>query len=404
MSPRCLRHSLLTVTIANALGLVSASVFAQNVTVTAPGGGGFLVQDAASNAWFAIDTTGNVIIRQLSAAAQQSTPVCFSVTSGQLGPCVPGAIVGATGATGVAGAAGGTGSTGPAGVTGPTGSNGSTGVTGVAGNNGATGLAGTTGATGLGGPTGNTGPIGLTGSTGATGLTGPQGVTGVAGATGAAGQTGAAGATGAGVTGASGFTGAAGFTGAMGATGVTGTTGATGSSGFTGATGSTGATGALSGNVLSAHISALPATTILGAGGATTLANWTTVPPNGISNAAFSPITGTYTVLVTGNYLIQETVQLTHPAAFTVNYGAGTLNTFNLVRNGVAIDTKTFPMVNVNIALVLTMNVPTNFGEVTSVQLLSLTAGDVITSRVTIGSVGDSFQVAADWSIMQISP
>ena len=162
MTAASLRHVMLTFAIANALTLSVAS--AQNVTVTPPAGGGFVLE------------SGPLTVVGLPIATQQTDPLCFNAVTGVVGPCAAGSFVGPTGPTGA---------TGPAGV-------GTAGPTGATGSTGSTGATGPTGATGI----GSAGPTGATGSTGATGFTGATGATGATGVTGATGPTGATGATG----------------------------------------------------------------------------------------------------------------------------------------------------------------------------------------------------------------
>ena len=313
---------LLVVAIASTFS--GAAAFAQNVTVTPPSGGAFVVGNAANATLFAVDANGNLFVPALGSSATQSSLLCFNAATGAVGPCA-GGVSGATGPTGATGAMGATGPTGATGVTGPMGSTGATGATGatgtgVAGPTGATGAmgppvhfvgpwsasttyvagdavsypngssyialntstnqdpslspgtwavlaqggaTGTTGATGATGATGTTGVTGPMGVTGATGATGPTGATGITGATGATGVTGATGATGVfGPTGPTGATGTTGPTGSTGATGATGTTGAAGPTGPTGATGATGPTGAISGGFWS--VSHTPLATSVG--------------------------------------------------------------------------------------------------------------------------------------------
>lgn len=205
--------------------LLSTGAAAQNVAVTPPSGGGFVVNNSAGTPQFTIDPSGKLFFASLPGAATQSSALCFNSVSGQLGPCgtLPGGATGATGATGPAGATGPTGATG-AGVTGPTGAQGIQGVTGPVGPIGPTGAGG--GATGPTGPQGIQGIQGITGPIGNPGPTGPQGT---AGTTGPLGPQGVAGITG--PIGATGDTGATGPTGATGATGLVGVTGATGPTG-----------------------------------------------------------------------------------------------------------------------------------------------------------------------------
>jgi hypothetical protein len=178
----------LSFAIANTL-LVSQAC-AQDITVTPPIGGGFVVN------------SGNFIVSSLPTAITQTTALCFNVVNGLVGPCAPGALIGPTG---------------PAGATGAVGDTGATGVIGATGNSGPIGATGA--ASTVAGPTGTTESSGITGSTGATGATGasstidgPQGATGPAGVTGNTGSTGATGA-------ASTVAGPAGTTGAIGPTG-----------------------------------------------------------------------------------------------------------------------------------------------------------------------------------------
>ncbi|MBR0346657.1 MAG: hypothetical protein IJI03_15510, partial [Rudaea sp.] len=145
MNTLSLRQSLLSVAIAATLPFTCAS--AQDVTVTPPSGGGFVVKDSSGNAIrLRVDASGNLILPGLGASTQQGALVCFNTATGTLGPCVPGTGTG----NGPAGP------TGPMGVTGPTGPTGVTGATG-AGVTGATGAVGATGPTGPGG-TGSIGP------------------------------------------------------------------------------------------------------------------------------------------------------------------------------------------------------------------------------------------------------
>ena len=230
--------SVLSVAVAASLSLVVSRAQADDVTVTPPAGGGFVVVKPGTNAAaLQVGADGNVALPAApSVALPQDSPLCFGSTDGMLGPCDNGVLIGATGPAGP---------TGPTGATGATGATGDAGAIGVAGATGATGATGAAGATGATGATGAMGVTGATGVTGAMGPTGPSGPTGSVGPTGAAGDAGAIGPTGvAGADGAMGPTGATGTTGMTGATGPTGAVGSTGPAGATGATGPTGATGA----------------------------------------------------------------------------------------------------------------------------------------------------------------
>jgi len=175
----------LSAAIAGALSPFAAN--AQNVTVTPPNGGGFVVNNAASAAQLKIDAGGNLFLAALLSGPPQTNPACFNIANGQVGPC-------ATFPAGATGAIGPTGATGAAGATGATGVIGPVGATGVTGMMGATGATGTTGAIGPTGATGVTGMMGVTGATGTTGAIGPTGATGITGMMGVTGATGSAGA------------------------------------------------------------------------------------------------------------------------------------------------------------------------------------------------------------------
>ena len=157
-------HALKPLAVAVAAMLAAASTaHAADVTVTPPSGGGFVVQNPSAQALFSVDANGQLTIANLDSAPAQATPLCYADTSGAVGKCTGGGVVGPTGPTGATGA---TGATGPTGLSGFTGTTGPTGLTGPTGATGPTGLTGSTGATG---------PTGLTGSTGATGATGSSG-------------------------------------------------------------------------------------------------------------------------------------------------------------------------------------------------------------------------------------
>ncbi|MBS0590941.1 MAG: hypothetical protein JSR65_09935 [Proteobacteria bacterium] len=137
-----LRHRPLSFAIASLLLPFAAN--AQNVTITPPSGGGFVVNNAANAAQLKIDASGNLFLAVLLSAPSQTSAVCYNTANGQVGPCAtfPTGATGATGATGPAGATGATGSTGPVGATGIAGPTGATGVTGPTGATGVTGAAG----------------------------------------------------------------------------------------------------------------------------------------------------------------------------------------------------------------------------------------------------------------------
>ena len=346
------------------------------------------------------------------------------LNAGSAGPTGP------TGATGATGPQGATGSTGPQGVIGPTGL---TGATGPQGNLGLTGATGATGPQGIIGPTGATGPQGvigptgpagaqgITGSTGPTGATGAQGVIGPTGPTGAQGVIGPAGPTGAtgaqGITGPTGPTGATGAQGVIGPTGPTGVTGAqgvigpagpTGATGAQGITGPTGPTGATGPTATSEGFSAFLSTASVSA--SSQLTGWSVAAPY-FNSGNFNPATGNYTVPATGRYIIEATINYATTAVITIALGAGINPAFVVQRSSPTVTsliTGLFPILNVNIALILSLRTILGSGTVTLAGEVQLNAGDIIglyyvANGLTIGlNLGGSGSGIV-WSVNQIN-
>ena len=287
-----------------------------------------------------------------------------------------------------------------AGSAGPTGPTGATGATGPQGATGSTGPQGVIGPTGL---TGATGPQGNLGLTGATGATGPQGIIGPTGATGPQGVIGPTGPAGAqGITGPTGPTGA---TGAQGITGPTGPTGATGAQGITGPTGPTGATGP---TATSEGFSAFLSTASVSA--SSQLTGWSVAAPY-FNSGNFNPATGNYTVPATGRYIIEATINYATTAVITIALGAGINPAFVVQRSSPTVTsliTGLFPILNVNIALILSLRTILGSGTVTLAGEVQLNAGDIIglyyvANGLTIGlNLGGSGSGIV-WSVNQIN-
>ena len=346
------------------------------------------------------------------------------LNAGSAGPTGPTGATGSTGPQGVIGPTGLTGATGPQGDLGPTGATGATGPQGIIGPTGATGAQGVTGPTGptgatgaqgVIGPTGPTGAQGITGPTGPTGVTGAQGVIGPAGPTGAQGVIGPAGPTGA--TGAQGITGPTGPTGATGAQGITGPTGPTGAQGVIGPTGPTGAqgvigptgpTGATGPTATSEGFSAFLSTASVSA--SSQLTGWSVATPY-FNSGNFNPATGNYTVPATGRYIIEATINYATTAVITIALGAGINPAFVVQRSSPTVTsliTGLFPILNVNIALILSLRTILGSGTVTLAGEVQLNAGDIIglyyvANGLTIGlNLGGSGSGIV-WSVNQIN-
>lgn len=343
----------------------------------------------------------NAGISVLNAGSAGPTgPTGATGATGPQGATGPTGTMGPSGATGVTGPQGATGPTGSQGVTGPTGATGATGPQGPTGSTGATGPQGDIGPTGVTGATGPQGIIGPTGNTGATGVTGPQGAIGPTGATGATGSQGVIGPTGA--TGPQGVIGPTGPTGATGAQGITGPTGATGPQGPTGPTGATGPT------VTSEGFSAFLSTASVSA--SSQLTGWSVAAPY-FNSGNFNPTTGNYTVPATGRYIIEATINYATTAVITIALGAGINPAFVVQRSSPTVTsliTGLFPILNVNIALILSLRTILGSGTVTLAGEVQLNAGDIIglyyvANGLTIGlNLGGSGSGIV-WSVNQIN-
>ena len=260
--------------------------------------------------------------------------------------------------------------------------------------------AGSAGPTGPTGATGSTGPQGVIGPTGLTGATGPQGNLGLTGATGATGPQGIIGPTGA--TGPQGVIGPTGPAGAQGITGPTGPTGATGPQGPTGPTGATGPT------VTSEGFSAFLSTASVSA--SSQLTGWSVAAPY-FNSGNFNPATGNYTVPATGRYIIEATINYATTAVITIALGAGINPAFVVQRSSPTVTsliTGLFPILNVNIALILSLRTILGSGTVTLAGEVQLNAGDIIglyyvANGLTIGlNLGGSGSGIV-WSVNQIN-
>lgn len=96
-------------------------------------------------------------------------------------------------------------------------------------------------------------------------------------------------------------------------------------------------------------------------------------------------------------------VQLTQLAAITTSSGAGLVNTLSLYRNGIAVETRAFPMLDANIALVLSLLAPINCGTVSDSQVCSFVAGDTLQLRLQL-PIPVSFNVDSTLSVILLSP
>lgn len=213
------------------------------------------------------------------------------------------------------------------------------------------------------------------------------------------------------VVGATGPTGAAGATGPAGPTGPagnTGGTGPTGTAGTTGPTGPPGPTGATGPTVLTEGFSAFLA--VLSLSSSSQLTGWSVASPY-FNSGSFNAATGNYTVPATGVYSIQATINYTTTAAISVSLGSGINPSFAVRRTSpVATNliTGLFPLLNVNVALVLTLRTILGNGTITLAGEVQLTAGDIVglfyisnglTVNLNLGGSGSGIV----WSINRIT-
>lgn len=215
-----------------------------------------------------------------------------------------------------------------------------------------------------------------------------------------AGETGPAGPTGA--------TGPQGDPGPTGPQGEIGPTGPQGDIGPTGALGNTGPTGPTGPSVTTEGFSAtIP---VLNVSAGRQLTAWSTAAPY-FNSGNFNASTGNYTVPATGVYSIQATINYTTVAAINVVLGGGINPSFAVRRTSPTVTnliTGLFPVLNVSIALLLTLRTILGNGTVTLAGEVTLDAGDIVglyyidnglSVNLNLGGAGSGIV----WSINRIS-
>ncbi len=193
-----------------------------------------------------------------------------------------------------------------------------------------------------------------------------------------------------------------GITGATGATGITGATGATGETGATGATGPAGPA------FIAENFSGFLSSVTLNE--SSQLVNWSTASPY-YGSPSFNPLTGTYTVPATGTYAIKATINYETAAAITVNLDPGITPAFEVQRitpTATSLILGDFPVLNVNIALVLTLRAILGAGTITLAGDVQLNEGDTLglfyvanglTINLNLGGGGEGIV----WSIHRLT-
>src|SRR5699024_2640552 len=112
----------------------------------------------------------------------------------------------------------------------------------------------------------------------------------------------------------------------------------------------------------------------------TQLGGWTVTDPN-YSGAGFNATNGTYTVPSTGKYSIKAVISYTTTAALSVNLGSGVNPAFvirKITPTNTPLVSGLFPILNVNIALLLTLRAVLVNGSITLAEDVHLNAGDTV--------------------------
>ncbi len=245
------------------------------------------------------------------------------------------------------------------------------------------------------GPPGEKGDKGDTGSSGSRGPQGDKGESGPQGDKGNKGEPGDQGQPGpVGPAGPQGDKGDKGEPGDQGQPGPVGPAGPQGDKGEPGPPGT-------STSVTSEGFSASGSTTSIS--NSTVLNNWNVNSPY-YANSAFDPYTGTFTAPATGKYAIHATVNYKTNAAVSVSIGRDIDPVFTVKKNGNTDLIKGYmPILDVNVALVLTLRTVLSNATVTLTGDVELQAGDTVELYYEADGLDLNFNTDIVWSIHQLS-
>ncbi|WP_438348403.1 stalk domain-containing protein [Paenibacillus sp. FA6] len=261
--------------------------------------------------------------------------------------------------------------------------------------NGVKGEKGDTGATGPAGAQGPSGPAGSQGGSGPAGAQGPSGPAGSQGGSGPAGSQGPSGP--AGSQGGSGSAGAQGPSGPAGSQGDPGSAGAQGPAGPAGPQGDPGPVG----NSFASEGFSVSRTTYSIAS-STLFTNWSEASPY-YASPTFNPATGIFTVPATGKYAIHATVNYKTNTAVSTSLGRGVDPVFTVKKNGNTDLIKGYmPILDVNVALVLTIRTVLSSATVTLSGDVELQAGDQVGLYYEANGLTLGFSTDTVWSIHRL--
>ncbi|WP_373900581.1 hypothetical protein [Geomicrobium sp. JCM 19037] len=141
------------------------------------------------------------------------------------------------------------------------------------------------------------------------------------------------------------------------------------------------------------------------------MGNWITPAPF-YTDTGFDPTTGNYTVPTSGRYSIKAMINYQTTAAISVQLGAGVNPAFTLERispTPTVIASGLFPVLNVNILLLLTLRTILGNGGVNLTADVNLNAGDVIGLFYVSNGLNINLNIGAGsssgvvWSIHRIT-
>ncbi|MCR8657400.1 stalk domain-containing protein [Paenibacillus endoradicis] len=276
---------------------------------------------------------------------------------------------------------------------GPKGDPGAAGPQGSKGDKGDPGAAGAQGSKGDKGDPGATGPQGSKGDKGDPGAAGPQGSKGDKGDPGAAGPQGSKGD--------KGDPGAAGPQGSKGDKGDPGAAGAQGSKGDKGDPGPAGAQGPAGTSFTTEGFSASGTTSSIAS--STQFTNWSDTSPY-YASPEFDPVTGIFTVPATGKYAIHATVNYKTNAPVSISLGGDVDPMFTVKKNSDTDLIKGYmPILDVNMALILSMRTILSSATVTLSGDVALQAGEQVGLYYEADNLTLGFSTDIVWSIHRLS-